>query len=168
MIEYYLPAASTYASDIDNMIWLILIIVGFWFFLCLGAFFYFIFRFRKKEGVPAQYITGEEVSQKRWITIPHFLVLICDVVILVPAIMLWYNIKQDLPEADFARREDPALLEQVLDEHAAAQEAGATGVPAVQLQGNDAIIVGAHPLELYRRWMNRILAAREPQESAGA
>jgi predicted DsbA family dithiol-disulfide isomerase len=79
---------------------------------------------------------------------------------------LW--LEQDLPEADFARREDPALLEQVLDEHAAAQEAGATGVPAVQLQGNDAIIVGAHPLELYRRWLNRVLAAREPQESAGA
>ena len=34
MIEYYLPAASTYASDIDNMIWLILILVGFWFVLC--------------------------------------------------------------------------------------------------------------------------------------
>lgn len=79
---------------------------------------------------------------------------------------LW--LEQGLPEADFARREDPALLEQVLDEHAAAQEAGATGVPAVQLQGNDAIIVGAHPLELYRRWMNRLLAARETGESVGA
>ena len=43
-----------------------------------------------------------------------------------------------------------------------------TGVPAVQLEGNPAIIVGAHPLELYRRWMSRILAARESQEPAGA
>ena len=67
MIEYYLPAASSYASDVDNMIWIILILVGFWFFMCQAAFFYFIFRFRKKEGVPAQYITGEEKSQKRWI-----------------------------------------------------------------------------------------------------
>ncbi len=104
MIEYYLPAASTYASDLDNMVWLILILVGFWFFLCQGVFFYFIFRFRKKEGVPAQYISGEEASQKRWITVPHFLVLICDAVILVPAIMLWYHIKQDLPEADLTVR----------------------------------------------------------------
>jgi len=79
---------------------------------------------------------------------------------------LW--LEQGLPEAAFERREDPALLEQVLDEHAAAQEAGATGVPAVQLQGNDAIIVGAHPMELYRRWMTRILAAREAAESPGA
>jgi predicted DsbA family dithiol-disulfide isomerase len=79
---------------------------------------------------------------------------------------LWRE--QGLPEAEFERREDPALLELVLDEHAAAQEAGATGVPAVQLKGNDAIIVGAHPLELYRRWMTRILAAREPATSAPA
>ena len=34
--------------------------------------------------------------------------------------------------------------------------------------GDGQVGVGAHPLELYRRWMNRVLAAREPQESAGA
>ena len=79
---------------------------------------------------------------------------------------LWRE--QGLPEADFERRREPALLEQVLDEHASAQEAGATGVPAVQLQGNPAIIVGAHPLELYRRWMTRLLAAGEAQEPANA
>ena len=77
---------------------------------------------------------------------------------------LWLELA--LPEADFARREDPALLEQVLDEYASAQEAGATGVPAVQLKGNDAVIVGAHPLELYRRWVTRILAARAAEVRA--
>ena len=79
---------------------------------------------------------------------------------------LWRE--QGLPEAEFERRDDPALLEQVLDEHAAAQEAGATGVPAVQLKGNDAIIVNALPLEVYRRWLNRVLSAPEQRESAGA
>lgn len=68
---------------------------------------------------------------------------------------LWLEL--GLPEADFARRQDPALLQRILDEHAAALEAGATGVPAVQLKGNDAIIVGAQPLELYRRWITRSL-----------
>jgi predicted DsbA family dithiol-disulfide isomerase len=66
-----------------------------------------------------------------------------------------------LPEEGFAQREDPALLEQILDEHSAALEAGASGVPAVQLAGNPAIVVGAHPLELYRRWLRRILAASD-------
>jgi len=66
---------------------------------------------------------------------------------------LWLEV--GLPEADFARREDPAILQRILDEHAAGLEAGATGIPAVQLAGNDAIIVGAQPLELYRRWVTR-------------
>ena len=69
--------------------------------------------------------------------------------------MLWRDL--DLPESGFERREDPAILEQILDEHAAGLEAGATGIPAVQLVGNDAIIVGAQPLELYRRWVTRTL-----------
>ena len=36
----------------------------------------------------------------RWITIPHFLVILCDIVIVIPAIMVWYNIKQAMPPAD--------------------------------------------------------------------
>jgi predicted DsbA family dithiol-disulfide isomerase len=72
---------------------------------------------------------------------------------------LWLEV--GLPEEAFARREEPALLQRILGEHRQALEAGATGVPAVQLAGNDAIIVGAHPVELYRRWVRRTLAARE-------
>ena len=64
----------------------------------------------------------------------------------------------ELPAAEFARSEDPALLQETLREHREAQESGATGVPAMQLVGNDAMIVGAHPLELYRRWVDRTLA----------
>jgi predicted DsbA family dithiol-disulfide isomerase len=70
---------------------------------------------------------------------------------------LW--LEAGLDEADFAEREDPALLERILDEHAEAVAGGATGVPAVRMHGNDAIVVGAHPLELYRRWVARRLAA---------
>ena len=49
MIESLLPAASTYASDIDNLFTLIFVLVGFWFFLCQGVFFWLLFRFL---GVP--------------------------------------------------------------------------------------------------------------------
>ncbi|HJO23280.1 MAG: DsbA family protein [Myxococcota bacterium] len=68
---------------------------------------------------------------------------------------LWLEV--GLSPADFERREEPLILEHILGEHAAALEAGATGVPAVQLVGNDAVIVGAQPLELYRRWITRSL-----------
>jgi predicted DsbA family dithiol-disulfide isomerase len=71
------------------------------------------------------------------------------------------------PEA-FERREDPAILERILDEYNGALDSGATGVPALQMLGNDAIIVGAHPLELYRRWVNRTLARMEQEGGAAS
>ncbi len=65
-----------------------------------------------------------------------------------------------LPEAGFARAWEDDVLSAVLAEHDAALEEGVTGVPAMQLEGTDAIIVGAQPLELYRRWAQRALDGR--------
>ena len=53
--------------------------------------------------------------------------------------------------------EGSELLDEVLADHREALDCGATGVPAVQLEGNPAVIVGAHPVELYRRWVDRSL-----------
>lgn len=100
MIDLLVPRASTYAGDIDNLILLVAVLVGFWFFLAQGVFFYFIFRFRHREGVKGQYVTGEEKREKRWVNIPHMLVLACDVVIIVAAIKVWADIKQTLPEPE--------------------------------------------------------------------
>lgn len=104
MIERYVAATSTYAGDVDGLITLIFVLVGVWFILCEGVFFYLIFRYRAKEGVKAEYITGEEKHQKRWISIPHALVLVCDVFIIVGAVQVWYNIKQHLPDPDLTVR----------------------------------------------------------------
>ncbi len=102
MIEYYVEAVSTYAESLDNLILLIAVLTGFWFILCEGLFFWFIVRYRKRDGVPADYITGEEKELKRWITWPHLLVLVCDVFIIVGAVRVWYDIKQHLPEEPYA------------------------------------------------------------------
>ena len=100
MIELLgLPEASTYAGDIDRLFTMIFWIVAVWFLLAEGVFFYFILRFRKKDGVRAQYVSGELKSEKRWITIPHNLILLFDVLILVFAVKVWYTVKQDLPDA---------------------------------------------------------------------
>ena len=96
---YTVEAASTYAADIDNLILLILVLVGFWFLLTEVVFFWLIFRFRKKDGVKSQWVTGEVKSEKRWITIPHLLVLVCDVFIVIGAVRVWYDVKQNLPES---------------------------------------------------------------------
>lgn len=78
---------------------------------------------------------------------------------------LWLDV--GLPEEALAVATEPEILQEVIDDHRSAQELGATGVPAVQLEGNPAIIVGAHPEELYRRWFDRSLARREASEAEG-
>jgi cytochrome c oxidase subunit 2 len=62
--------------------------------------FYLIFKFRAREGRPKRYITGEEKHLKRWVNIPHFLIILCDIVIIVWAISVWYHIKQVMPPAE--------------------------------------------------------------------
>jgi len=94
-----LPAASTYAKDIDFVFELVFWITAFWFLLAQGILFYLVLKFRKKPGVRGQYITGELKSEKRWITIPHMAVLVFDVVILFFAVKVWYEVKQNLPDA---------------------------------------------------------------------
>jgi cytochrome c oxidase subunit 2 len=100
MIERYIEQASTYAADIDNLITLVGVLVGFWFILVEVVFFGLIIAFREKPGVKAQYITGEERHQKRWVGIPHELVLVCDVVIIIAAVRVWVNVKQTQPPAE--------------------------------------------------------------------
>ncbi|MDH5674216.1 MAG: hypothetical protein OEZ06_18825 [Myxococcales bacterium] len=100
LTERYVTAASTYAGDIDGVIMLIAIIVGFWGVLAEVVFLGLVVAFREKKGQKAQYITGEEKHQMAWVAYPHYLVLVCDILIIVAAVRVWYNVKQDLPPAD--------------------------------------------------------------------
>ena len=100
MIERYLEQVSTFAGDVDGLIMLIFWLVGFWFVVSECVFFYLLWKFRHREGRKGEYVTGEEKSQKRWVTIPHFLVLICDIFIIVGAVRVWVDVKQTLPPAD--------------------------------------------------------------------
>jgi predicted DsbA family dithiol-disulfide isomerase len=63
-----------------------------------------------------------------------------------------------LPGAEFARCFAPELLQQTAAEHQEASEIGVTGVPAVRVAGTDAFVVGAQPLAVYRRWVERLQA----------
>lgn len=97
---YFHDAVSTYAQDLDNLILLIGVLVGFWFIVAEAIFFGFIWKFRYREGQKAQYITGEDKKQKRFVTIPHLLVLVCDVFIIYGAVSVWIEVKQTLPPPD--------------------------------------------------------------------
>ncbi len=99
-MDSFLPQASSFAASIDNLIIMIAVLVGFWFFLAEGIFFWLIFKFKARPGVKGQYITGEEPEQKKWISRPHTAVLVCDVAVIVFAVMVWMNVKQSMPPAD--------------------------------------------------------------------
>jgi predicted DsbA family dithiol-disulfide isomerase len=66
-----------------------------------------------------------------------------------------------LPPDELAAAGDPALLREVVEQHNEALELGVTGVPAVRVDGSDAFVVGAQPLETYRRWIQRLLAGAD-------
>jgi len=66
---------------------------------------------------------------------------------------IWEEI--DLPADEFARSEDPGLVQRILQEHNEAIECGVTGVPAVRMEGREGVVIGAQPLDLYRRWIRR-------------
>jgi cytochrome c oxidase subunit II len=96
---FRVPSGSTFAGDIDFVWSLIFWVVGAWWVATELVFLALIVRFRKKDGVPAQYITGELRSEHKWVTWPHMAVLVFDVIILVAAVRVWYHVKQELPPA---------------------------------------------------------------------
>ena len=99
-MDLFMQRSASFAGDIDRLVLLITVLVGFWFLVAEAMFFWLIFRFRHREGVPSQYVTGKEKNLKQWINIPHWLIIACDVVIIVAAVKVWAHIKQSLPPAD--------------------------------------------------------------------
>jgi cytochrome c oxidase subunit 2 len=101
MIEHYVAAASTFASQIDFVFDLIFWVVGVWFLLTAGIFFYLILAHRRRSAdARATYLTGAEAYPKKVITYAHALVIVCDVFLVYFAIAAWYEVKMKLPPAD--------------------------------------------------------------------
>ncbi len=100
MIEMLRPQVSSFAGEIDSLIVMVTLIVGFWYLLTKGMFLYLLMAFRAKPGQKAQYITGKEKHLKKWVTIPHLVIILCDVVLVAGAVRVWYNVKQFMPEAE--------------------------------------------------------------------
>ncbi|OGQ21381.1 MAG: cytochrome C oxidase subunit II [Deltaproteobacteria bacterium RIFCSPLOWO2_02_FULL_44_10] len=105
MIEHFLPQASSFAHDVDSLFSLITYVAGFWFIAAELVIFYMLFRFRRRDGVKAHYIAGTKKSEKKWLSRPHYLFLLCDIVLIVGAVTVWGKIKQNtLPPADLQIR----------------------------------------------------------------
>jgi len=100
MPSWFLPQASTYAAKVDNLILLITVVVGFWFIVAEVLLFWLMFRFRARDGVRSSYITGDEARQKRWVSWPHYAVLVFDVVLIAGALRVWHEVKVETPQPD--------------------------------------------------------------------
>jgi cytochrome c oxidase subunit 2 len=99
-IVSYVKVASSYAADIDFLVVLIAVLVLVPFVIAEILLIGFVLKFRKKEGTKAAYITGEDPKHKKWISIPHYIILAFDVIIIIFAVRVWVDVKQDLPKAD--------------------------------------------------------------------
>ena len=101
ILDSLLPAAaSSDAGDIDRLFDVVTLLVGIPFAISCYLFFSFIFRFKAKEGQKAMYITGTEHKYMKWIHRAHIPILTFDLVIVVMAVQVWYDVKQDLPEME--------------------------------------------------------------------
>ncbi len=102
MLEHYMVQASSFAHKIDDLVWLIAIIVGVWFVLAEGMFFWLIWKFRARAGHQAMYVGDDlEHSLKHtWVEWPHRIILLCDVALIVGAISVWSHIKIQIPPSD--------------------------------------------------------------------
>lgn len=72
---------------------------------------------------------------------------------------LW--VESGLPPEEFGRIDEPRFREQVFREHDEAVAIGIPGVPAVRVAGDEAAVIGAQPIEIYRRWVRRLLGEPE-------
>lgn len=95
---HWLPESiSTYSAKIDSVMKMIWVIVFAWFVLVELILFYFIFRYRRRNGGKATFQTGHGKAIL-WILIPAALVLGFDLSIDFKQNPVWNEIKVELPE----------------------------------------------------------------------
>ena len=58
--------------------------------------------------------------------------------------------------ARFDERDDPTLLREIAGEFEEALAHGASGAPAVRMDGAWGVLMGAQPIEVYRRWIEKV------------
>jgi cytochrome c oxidase subunit II len=100
MLDLFMQQGSTFAPKIDGLVWMVTAIVGVFFILAEGMFFYLLFKYKKKDGEKAAYFDdhAEDNIKHTWIEWPHRVILVCDVALIVGAISVWMTVKLDMPE----------------------------------------------------------------------
>jgi cytochrome c oxidase subunit 2 len=96
-MRWQLPeGVSTYASTIDNMFYMILVITGIAFVVTEALLLYFVYRYRRREGVRATYTHGNNTIEVIWTIVPAIML----VFLAFASRNAWNHIKGEIPETD--------------------------------------------------------------------
>ncbi|HXG52393.1 MAG TPA: cytochrome c oxidase subunit II [candidate division Zixibacteria bacterium] len=88
---------STFGGDVDGIFWLIFYMTAAWFVLTEGLIVYFAFRFRRRVGRRAAYVTGSGWKQLSWVLVPVAVVIVLDVFLDLRGAEVWARIKGQPP-----------------------------------------------------------------------
>lgn len=101
LFDIFPKSISTYGHEIDNLFWLITIIIGIAFFISLFILLYPIFNNRRGSVPRATYFTGEKKKHFRWVTIALVLLALSDFAILFAEHGTWAKMEENSIPADF-------------------------------------------------------------------
>lgn len=101
MSDWFPKNISTFGDEIDYVFFLIFWIVGIGFILGEGAIFYFLFRYRRREGRRAIFVSGDTMKQALWILIPGMLVMFLDFWIDFAGAKAYDEVKGEMPPSEY-------------------------------------------------------------------
>src|SRR5258708_17652572 len=100
---WWLPhAASSYARDIDNLFYLILWVVAFFFVLTEAILVYAMVRFAAGPGTKSQYTHGNHRLEMFWTIVPGIILIL----LALWQINVWASIKYPSHMAEAIKNED--------------------------------------------------------------
>lgn len=88
---------SSYGKDLDSLIILITYFSVGWFLVAFSVMMYFVFRYRRKTGQKAAYITGNSFKELKYVLAILVLVVASDFWIDIRTVSVWDRIKIQKP-----------------------------------------------------------------------
>lgn len=97
MLDALPQGISSFAKDIDHMLWIIYVITGVFFVAMEGYLVYLVVRYRQKKGVAAKYETGDTWAQIQWIIVFSVIILGIDLTLDFVGAKTWDSVKVEMP-----------------------------------------------------------------------
>jgi cytochrome c oxidase subunit 2 len=99
-MRWFPENVSTYGADVDAVFALIYWVGLVWLVITLGTLALFLVLYRRRDGRPAAYVTGEPLRQAAWILVPLAVVLVLDLWIDWRGAPAWARVKGQSPPAE--------------------------------------------------------------------